>query len=1060
MKPIKLVISAFGSFCNEETIDFTQLGDRGIFLVTGETGSGKTTIFDAIMYALYGSTSGEAGDTKDKGIYRSVRNIRSDYAANDRETYVDLTFRHRGVLYRVYRSPKYDRINRRGNISKKNAEAELDFSNGSQPIIGTKEVTAKITEILGIEQRDFSQIVMIAQGKFRELLTASNERREEIFRKIFSTEIYERFAWRIKEESDRLKKKCAYEEDTFIKALSEIEVHEQDGSFYSAFMEWQSQKDKEKLYSGETLLPYLLKMIEQDREKATELEKEKAETEELETKLKLQCADAERMNKNIQALEDCAEERRKLTEQTENIEHIQKRLTQAAVAEEIRPFYEDYKRATEDTKTAEQDCRQKEEQQKHHADILAQVRQEYENVPKLEAKIQELGGSIQVLEESRSKYAILTEFQKQLEQMQSDLETNQNVLQQTHTLWEQKKVRQAQLESVLTENKDSAVRLNTLQNEKQRCEDSLKRLNELVTEARTVGNKKKEYEKLCEQFKTAETDYRQKRLVYEQAEQLFFSAQAGILADKLEDNQPCPVCGSCHHPKKAIKPVQTATQEQLDSYRAECEESREKYTKFSADCAAAQSEYETRKEKFFEDTDFLVDEENHANLKVIWAKITEEKKHTEQKIQELKMQIENETKKTQLYMTAETQSREIGKTIDDLAEKEKQFMTAVSEKTAAIQGKQAEMKTIQSQLTYASENDLQSELNLKKREQTRLMQQKETLQKQFSNAQADYQSAFDLYKEAESRQTVAKEKQTVAQSVYQTALEKEQWSAVEFLERVCTKEQKAQMTQTVTDYQKRMAALTEREENLKEQTKGTKFQDLAILQEQIDKVHRQRENQEQCIRSLHLRQERNSRCYDDAQSALKRFKPLQEKYISYKTLNDTVNGMLNGTAKMTFESFVQTFYFDMVLKEANKRFRTMSGGQYELRRREEPIFQRGKTGLELDVFDYYTGKGRPVQTLSGGESFMASLSLALGLSDVIQSRKSGIEIDTLFIDEGFGTLDGNVLEQAVHILNDLTAGDKMIGIISHVEGLKGRIDKKIIVQKTPSGSHIAFCGEK
>ncbi|MGN0537514.1 MAG: AAA family ATPase [Acutalibacteraceae bacterium] len=1060
MKPIKLVISAFGSFCNEETIDFTQLGDKGIFLVTGETGSGKTTIFDAIMYALYGSTSGESGDTKGKGIYRSVRNIRSDYAANDRETYVDLTFRHRGVLYRVYRSPKYDRINRKGNVSQKAPEAELYFSNGSKSVIGTKEVTAKITEILGIEQRDFSQIVMIAQGKFRELLTASNERREEIFRKIFSTEIYERFAWRIKEESDRLRKKCTYEEDAFIKALLEIEVYEQDSSFYNDFMEWQSQKDKEKLYSGEMLLPHLMTMIEQDCVKAAELEKEKAETEELETKLKLQCVDAERMNKNIQALEDCAEERRKLTEQIEKIEHIQKRLTQAAVAEEIRPFYEDYKRATEDIKRAEQDCRQKVEQQKHHANILAQVRQEYDIVPNLEIKIQELGGSIQVLEESRSKYAILTEFQKQLKQMQSDLERNQSVLQQTHTLWEQKKAKQAQLESILTENKDSAVRLNTLQNEKQRCEDSLKHLNELIAEARTVGDKKKEHEKLCEQFKIAETDYTQKRSVYEQAEHLFFSAQAGILADKLEDNQPCPVCGSCHHPKKAIKPVQTATQEQLDSYRTECEESREKYTKLSADCAAAQSEYETRKEKFFEDTAFLVDEENHANLKVIWAKIAEEKKHTEQKIQELKMQIKNETKKTQLYMTAETQSREIGRTIDELAENEKQLMTAVSERIAAIQGKQAEMKTIQSQLTYVSENDLQNELNSKKQEQTKLMQQKETLQKRFSNAQADYQSALDLYKEAESRQSAAKEKQTYTQSIYQAALEKEQWSATDFLERVCTKEQKAQMTQTVADYQRRMAALTEREENLKEQTKGAKFQDLAVLKEQIDKVHKQREIQERCIRSLHLRYERNSRCYNDAQSALKRFKPLQEKYISYKMLNDTVNGTLSGTAKMTFESFVQTFYFDMVLKEANKRFRTMSGGQYELRRREEPISQKGKTGLELDVFDYYTGKGRPVQTLSGGESFMASLSLALGLSDVIQSRKSGIEIDTLFIDEGFGTLDGNVLEQAVHILNDLTAGDKMIGIISHVEGLKGRIDKKIIVKKTPSGSHIAFCGEK
>lgn len=1057
MKPLKLVISAFGSFCNEETVDFTQLGNKGIFLVTGETGSGKTTIFDALMYALYGNTSGETGDTKGKGIYRSVRDIRSDYAVNDRETYVELTFQHRGVVYHVYRSPAYDRINRKGNISKKNAEAVLDFFDGSQPVVGTKEVTAKITEILGIDQKDFSQLVMIAQGKFRELLTASNERREEIFRKIFSTEIYERFAGRIKEESNSLKKDCDHEKDMFIRALSEISVCEEDDLLYNAFMEWQSQKE---LYSGETLLPYLIKMIEQDHTKVAESEKEKTEMEESETKLKLQCADAERINKNLQALADCAEEHRILTAQVEDVRLTQEKLTQAAAAEEIRPFYENYKRAAEDTQKAEQDCRQKEEQQKHCAKNLTQAQQRYVIMPDLEKKIQELGSSIQVLEGSRSQYTILTELQKQLKQMQSELEEKQRFCKQTHTLWEQKKARQVQLENILTENKNSAVYLNTFQNEKQRCEDSIKHLDELMSEGRTVGDKKRRYEDLCGQFKAAETDYIQKRSVYEQAEQLFFSAQAGILADKLKDSQPCPVCGSCHHPRKAIKPVQAATQEQLDSYRKKYEESREKYTKFSMDCAAAQSEYETRKDKFFEDTAFLVDEENRVNLKAVWTKIIEEKKHIEQKIQELKIQIENETKKTQLYTEAEIQSQKISKVIEDLAEKEKQLTATVSDIIAGIQGKQVQMKTIQSQLSYTSESDLQKELNFKKQERIKFIRQKEDLQKQLSDAQAAYQSALDLYKEAESRQTAAKEQQTAAQSAYQAALEKEHWSADEFLERVCTKEQKSRMTKTVTDYQKRIAALTEREENLKEQTQGAEMQDLKVLHEQIDAVHQQKDIKEQQIRSLQLRQERNRRCYDDAQSAIKRLKPLQDKYNAYKQLNDTVNGMLRDTARMTFESFVQTFYFDMVLKEANKRFRTMSGGQYELRRREEPISQRGKTGLELNVFDYYTGKERPVQTLSGGEAFMASLSLALGLSDVIQSRKSGIEIDTLFIDEGFGTLDGNVLEQAIHILNDLTAGDKMIGIISHVEGLKGRIDKKIIVQKTPSGSHIAFCGEK
>ncbi len=1056
MKPIQLVISAFGSFCGKESIDFTKLGDKGIFLVTGETGSGKTTIFDAIMYALYGSTSGETGDTKDKGEARSIRNIRSDYAVHNTETYVELTFRHRGMVYRIYRSPAYDRINSKGNIRKKSAEAELYLCDGACLAAGTKDVTAKVTEILGIGQKDFLQLVMIAQGKFRELLTASNEKREEIFRKIFSTEIYERFTERMKEESIHWTKEYLDEKYKFADSLSSIKVSE-EYDFYDSFNEWCSGQNRD-FYDGTIFLPKLAEMIEQDREKETVLKKAKAETEELENRLNLQYNNAERINKSIEMLENCKREYLALTSKGDSIKCMCEELTEAETAEEIRPLYEADQRAAEDLKKAEQNCTEKQKYQKLQAAVLEDARKKCGIIPSLEQKIQEVGGFIQILRESRSQYAVLTELQKQLKQIQFELKRSRQICEKTHISWEHKRAEQAQLEKVLTENKDSAVRLNALQNEKQKAEEILKRLNDLIDEAKTIGSKKKAYEAYCEQFRVAQADYKQRRSVYEQAEDLFFSAQAGILAERLEENQPCPVCGSCHHPKKAIKPAQTATQEQLDNYRQTYERSQNEYTKIFGICTAAKSEYNTLKEKFFRDTAFLVDEENSTNLSVIWAEIIAQKRLIQQNIQNLEKQIANEMRKTQTYITAEQQSRRVSQEIEVLAENEKRLTMELSDNEAAERAKQAEIKTVQSQLMYASEEILQEQMTLKTQERTKYIQEKEDLQRQLSNAQEVCRSALDLCSEAESHRNAVKEQQAAAQSDFQTVLKKVQWHTEEFLAKIRTKEQRDEMRQFIDIYREQMTILTEREKNLNEQIKGAVFQDLTILREQINEAHQQKEIQEENLRILQRRQEENSYQYDKALCSMKRIEILQDRYTSYKRLSDTVSGTLSGTARITFESFVQTFYFDMVLKEANKRFKVMSSGQYELRRK-KPTSLQGKTGLDLDVFDYYTGKSRPVQTLSGGESFMASLSLALGLSDIIQSRKGGIEIDTLFIDEGFGTLDEKVLEQAIHILNVLTEGDKMIGLISHVEALKGRIDKKIIVQKTPSGSHIIFCGE-
>lgn len=1057
MKPIKLVMSAFGSFCGVETIDFSSLGDRGIFLITGETGAGKTTIFDAIMFALYGHTSGDTGESK-KGEFRGVNNLRSDYADHDRETFVELTFMHRDKEYRVWRSPSYERLSVRGKMTLKNAAAELILPDEA-PITRTSTVDEKIEEILGIGRKDFSQLAMIAQGKFQELLTADNDKRQEIFRKIFSTEIYQRFAEKVKDAYRASDEQCKRVVEEFINALSGVKLIEED-ALCKDYKQWAILDNKDKLYSGIKLLPEIIKTIEQDVRQQTVLEKEKAAAEELETELSVQKSKAEHMNQNIEELEKCIKERLILNAQADEIQGLRTALTQAAVAEEIRPYYENFEHTKEALKKSEQDCIQKAEQQKRCAADLTRVEKECAVLPEWQREIQNIGGTVRLLEESRAKYAALTVLQQQEKQYRSALSTVQTLCADTQRKLEAKKAEQAEKEQFLNENKDSGVILSDLQNQYQRAAELLLQLNNLIAMAAAVGRKKKDSEQKKEKFKELQAEYEAKKEQYFSEERVFMSAQAGILAEKLQEGLPCPVCGSCHHPHRAVKSAQAVTQEQLDKDYEIYEHCRKACERSSADSAAANSAYETEKKNFFDSAVFLVGMADRENLAVVWGTITSKKTQTEQELRDLESKIKIEAVKAQQYSDAQKESLELAKAIEALSQKEKRQKDEISEKTAALKAKQAELETIHSQLSYPSEDDLQKALIQQSQAQKRLMQQKEALEKKRSDARSAAQSAEDLQKDAESRHADAERKHATDRLAFEAALAREKWSSEEFLTRVRTKEQKSQMTERVTVYQSQTAILNEREKSLRRLTAGAEKQDITALQKQIEEVHEQKVYQEKRIRALQMRHEQNAQSCNAAQEALKRLTALQEKNAAYKSLNETVNANLSGVDRMTFESYVQTFYFDGVLSVANVRLRRMSGGQYEFHRRKEAEDRRVKTGLELDIFDSYTGKSRPVNTLSGGEKFMSALSLALGMSDVIQNRKSGIQIDTLFIDEGFGSLDEGLLEKAISILNDLTTGDKMIGIISHVEALKRRIDKKIVVKKTQSGSRIDFCGEE
>lgn len=1058
MKPMILIMSAFGSFVQKETVDFTKLGDKGIFLITGETGAGKTTIFDAIMFALYGSTSGDAGDSKNKNDCRDTKNIRSDYADLSVKTFVDFTFMHRGKEYRICRYPKQPYLTKRGTIGEKTADAILYLPDG-EVVDGFREATAKVTEILGIEQKDFCQLVMIAQGKFRDLLLAGNEKRGEIFRKIFSTEIYEQFAIKLKLQTKELLKEYEEANISFARALRDIEIP-RENPLYDEFSAWRELKDERVVYRGEELLPAIFESIEEDGKKLEKVNAEKIRLEETEKTLSVQYAQAVDMNESLKKLEECKLELEALKNIEEEIRLIYRRLEQTARAEEIKPYYEAYGRSVREHTKAEDDLGKKTAQKQECVYILEKAKSDYEAALPLEEKLQKENAELRILKSSLEKFAEIDSALLQIEEIKEECEKAKSEYDQNHARLEQTKNEQAQNDRVLEETKDCMVRLGNAQNKHERLTEFLKRLKALIVDAKNVKEEKNRYNQLQKEFICEKQAYEQKRSIYEHEEALFFSAQAGILAEKLTDGVPCPVCGSCHHPQKAAKPSRISTQAELDSLRKDCEQAREAWTQKSSACSASDASVKTLTSLFFQHAKELLGSEYSEDLRTVWQTIQSKTEAAQCEIFELDRQIKEENKKCEVYAQAEAKSRKLNEYIEQLTQNESVLTKRVSEHEARYRENLASVKTMRSNLPFASKEELQRVLTQREQILKETKDKIEQAQKRYSDARAALLSAENMCVELRERCAASEQKKNRETESYNLRLQEENWTEAEFLSALIPKEEREKSAQKAEEYQKQVTILSEREKSLEQLTKNAVVSDTDTLQSKIAQVHAEKEKTEVIYRSLHISYDRNRRCYDEAKTALQDIKPKREQYHSFKLLNDTVNGSLAKTAKISFESFVQTFYLDKVLEDANKRFREMSGGQYILKRREEPTSQQSKSGLELDVFDYYTGKVRPVQTLSGGESFMASLSLALGLSDVIQSRKGGMEIDTLFIDEGFGTLDGNALEEAIHILNDLTAGDKLIGIISHVAELKERVDKKIIVKKMRSGSRIVFCGEK
>lgn len=885
MKPLKIKISAFGPYKNCIDIDFEMLGESGIFLITGDTGAGKTTIFDSISFALFGEVSGSN---------RPVPSVRSDFADNDTETFVELEFTHKNKKYKIRRNPAYERTKKRGEgTTKTSADASLEYDD--KVISGTKNVDIKIEEILGINSKQFKQISMLAQGEFLKILFAESKDRTEIFRRIFDTDIYNQIAKRLADKTRIAKAELEQLKDYF--AINSSNIVWKDG------IQSVQPKDVNELFIQEIL-------------------------EKLQQEIKV----------NSEQFGKCQEQ---ISKQSDENSKMEKEIT-----------------AQKDKNDKIDRCQKLQEEQK----VLQEKQEDIKQKEILIQKSQEIINKILPKEDKKK------ELEKEISQKQKVLQDISEKIE----LGKKKEEKFKQILELIEIIKVQFQKYSELKDGKTELEDKIKKLQVIIKEQENKKIASENAQKLEAEWEKLSTEVLEK-------EKEFFREQAGILAEKLKENEPCPVCGSLHHPNLAIKSKSVLTKEELDNLKEKEEKSRKILTDATNKVTEINSKIETLIKEFGEKPDVELYNKKYAEI-----------------------------------------SEELEKAYNQLNDNYKKIML----KDIVIES--FEYDIFKEKITNKISKEREEFLKLQTQQEENKKQIDELLQKK-EKAQNDYQNTLK-----------------------ELGFENEE----QYKKSVLNNSQIEIFSKEIEKYKTDVTINATKLEEIQKEIKGFEKVDLTAKIQEFNNKKQELENMRKQQMEYHRIFENNNRILVDLQTNSKKLDSKIKEFTMVEDLSKIANGTVYGKRRIEFEQFVQASYFDMVIIEANKRLLKMTDNRFLLVRKESSERVSDKIGLELEVIDNYNGKRRDVKSLSGGEAFKAALSLALGLSDVIQSYSGGIVVDTMFIDEGFGSLDTESREQAINTLNQLTDNHKLIGIISHVTELKERIDKKVIVTKSTEGSKI------
>lgn len=909
MRPLTLTLSAFGPYAGQITLALEQLGKNGLYLIRGDTGAGKTSIFDAIAFALYGEASGDQ---------REAAMFRSQYAAPDTPTFVELTFESAGKTYRVRRVPEYTRPAKRGGgVTLQRAEAELTMPDG-RVVTRVKEVGQAVREIVGVDREQFAQIAMIAQGDFLKLLVASTEERMRIFRQIFHTGRYQKLQAALKDQLAALSRARDKLRDGLMQAVGSAR-YPADSVLGQRLADAQAGR----LLLQETAA--LLDEIVRQDSAAQEAGRRALE------RLDKQIGQAAR---TLGQARELAAARTQLRDAQAKRQAIQQEMEKAGAA-----------RAALAARKPEREALAQQ------AAALAEEVRRHEACSRLD----------QALEAAQKRYTDGCAAQAACAKQLTDLA-------------DQQAAARAGQERLA----DSAIRA-----EKQRAEhaallEEQRAFNGLSRDLDAVAASARQYARVQKDYLAAAQSAEAVQGRYQQMNRAFLDEQAGILALGLQDGAPCPVCGACSHPRPAQVTLGAPREADLEQAKQQAAAAQDEAGRLSAEAGQLRGALEARR----------------AGL--------------QQRARELLGDVPCE----------------------EMAEQ-------IAAAGAALRDRLAACKSALDQ----AQQDM--------RQLDQFGHTLRTLEQAVQQAQARQAAAQQAIARAEQdTQHLARQKQELAdglrypdQAAARGAAQQTKDTIQDLDRRTEQAEQAYQACKSQADaLEGTIAALAGQLEHAPEI-------DMETIQAELEACNARRRALEDGQTARAARLDRNQDALRALETHGAALAEAEQEWGWVKSLADTAGGQLVGREKIMLETYVQMTYFDRILARANTRLMVMSRGQYELKRRAQAENNRRQSGLELDVVDHYNGSVRSVKTLSGGESFQAALSLALGLSDEVQSAAGGVQLDVMFVDEGFGSLDEEALEQAVRALSDLSGGNRLIGIISHVEALARRIDRQIVVTK-------------
>lgn len=1078
MKPTKLVMQAFGTYAEQTEIDFTQFEEKGLFLICGDTGAGKTTIFDAISYALYGEASGS---------YRDTKNLKSEYVDKKVESFVDFYFTHQGKDYHVCRKPSFKYTNRNGKPDEQ-AEKVTFYQpdgttlEGAKNVDGTKEKPGAIPQLLNMDVGQFMQVAMIAQGEFWKLLNAKTNERTEILRTIFQTDAFKKLELKLKNRMDVSFAARKEKEQSISQSFREVKVEpaeisegisgilaedlaedseEQPRSVVQRICDLQEKlQDSKAVWNIEEMLTLLQAVIGEDTEKAKQKETVLAQAEEELQKLQGTLVSAKDNNAILERYARTKEEQEVLESQKGLFEERRIQIDRTKQATyKVKPEYDAWSAKEHEWERTKQlitdgaqtlaDCQTRAGMADAKVKETEALRPEAEQCQKIVDKVRE--------EEPRYKEREM--LQHELGQIQLQLATQEQQEAALVTAEQMLQKRIGELQEQQAVWKEEPQQLAQAQAAHDKLLDSQKKTESIAKNLIPAWRRKQQ------ELEEAQREYRKNQDAYESAKEAFTHADrlyranlVGILASDLAEGDPCPVCGATHHEKLATLVEASVTAEQCKELKAVEEKKLDAFNQATASASSLRAVVQAKELQLKEQIRgcmtpaFIGGVEALEELLVIFerqrAKLVDAVAQSREQMDTLQQNCEKLREVE--AMLARAQGTEMAR----LAEQRKSLV----EERQSLIAKQAASQATLAALQTLSYPDWEAAMQAGNHALARVTE----IQTALDTAAKEKKSADEAV--ARVQASIATQKQALEQQKSDAQMLKQrlnekltacQFASVEEMQAQVATDAEIHAEETkLADYDKKVTEVAARLSQL-EQEQDARHRTLVDL-EQLQQEHTSKRVQVETLRTA--LQAITFRIQNNCEKQ-QNIRAQQVAYEKAKKENDTsyrLYALVSGqtrNGKITFEQYIQAAGFDSILQAANRHLLPMSDNQFQLYRQTNAVGKQTNTFLDLEVLDISTGKRRPVGNLSGGESFKASLSLALGLSDTIAENRGGIQMDALFVDEGFGTLDSKSLEETKDALLSMSGENKLVGIISHRDELMD-IPQKLRVTKGRGGSRI------